>query len=154
MNEPSRGEPRTYDEMLQPPPMVHPHLLVVLEHHKAQVYRTELRGSEPRHIYPYDPYNYGHPTGDTQDDAGDQRTPEHGSFRVKLARRLQGADTIVIFGHGPDANRVMRDFIDELNQDYPDLAKRVIGAKVVDRRCLTPTELIAKVRQVYAHIEA
>jgi hypothetical protein len=154
MSDPSGEQPRTFDEMLEPPAMCHPHLLVVIEHNKAQVYKTELRGSVPQRILPYDPYGYGRQTKCTQTDAGAQHKSERGSFRVELARKLQGAEAILIFGHGPDATSVMHGLIDELKQHYPDLAKHVIGSRVVDRRRLSPTELMAKVREVYGQLEA
>ena len=36
-----------------------PHLLVVIDHQEARVYRTEVHGAVPQQIVPYDPHGYG-----------------------------------------------------------------------------------------------
>ena len=36
-----------------------PHLLVVIDHQEAKVYRTELVGAVPERIAPYDPHGHG-----------------------------------------------------------------------------------------------
>ena len=36
-----------------------PHLLVVIDHQEARVYRTEVSGAVPERITPYDPHGYG-----------------------------------------------------------------------------------------------
>jgi hypothetical protein len=35
-----------------------PHLLVIIDHQEAKVYRTELHGAVPQHLVPYDPHGY------------------------------------------------------------------------------------------------
>ena len=36
-----------------------PHLLVVIDHQEAKVYRTEVHGAVPASIVPFDPHGYG-----------------------------------------------------------------------------------------------
>jgi hypothetical protein len=36
-----------------------PHLMVVIVHQEARVYRTEVHGPVPERIVPYDPHGYG-----------------------------------------------------------------------------------------------
>ena len=35
-----------------------PHLLVVIDHQEARVYRTEIHGAVPQQLVPYDPNGY------------------------------------------------------------------------------------------------
>jgi len=35
-----------------------PHLLVVIDHQEARIYRTEVNGAVPVSIVPYDPHGY------------------------------------------------------------------------------------------------
>ncbi len=143
---------RTYDEMLQPPARMHPHLLVVIDHRVARVYMAELHGTVPQRIMPYDPYSYGRQLLYVQDAEKGQRKPERDSFYSDVARSLQGADAILIFGHGTGASSAMSRLLAELKQHYGDLAKRVIGAVVVNKAHLTEDQLLAKARELYAKV--
>ncbi len=42
----------------QPPAATGTHLLVVIDHREARIYSTELHGSVPQRITPYDPFGF------------------------------------------------------------------------------------------------
>lgn len=146
------GQERTYDEMLQPPATVHPHLLVVIDHREARIYLTELHGTLPQRIMPYDPYGYGRQLRYVLTTNKGRRKPERQSFYGDVARMLQGADAILIFGHGTGAGSAMDQLLAELKQHYRDLSGRVIGSIVVDTHHLSEDQLLAKAREVYREL--
>jgi hypothetical protein len=68
-----------------------------------------------------------------------------------VATALQGAEAILLFGHGTGASSAMNQLLAELQQHHADLAKRVIGAIVVDTEHLSENQLLAKARECYAN---
>src|SRR4051794_36947993 len=77
-----------------------PHLLVVIDHREARVYRTELRGSVPQTITPYDPHGRGRHLHYVEQDSSGQRKPERKSFYGAVAKALAGAEKVLVFGSG------------------------------------------------------
>jgi hypothetical protein len=127
------------------------HLLVVIDHRLARVYRAELRGSLPRRIMPYDPGGFGRHLHYVQDDSNGQRKPEQRSFYEAVATTLRDADKILVFGSGTGASSAMRQLLAELGSHHPEVAKRIVGALAVDEQHLTENQLVAKARDFYEH---
>ena len=145
----------SYDEMLANPSLLkHPHLLVVIDHREARVYQTELQGTQPLRVAPYDPFGYGRQLRYVEDDATGQRKPERSSFYADVAKMLQGAEAIMIFGHGTGAISAMGQLLAELKARHGDLARRVVGTFTVDQQHMSEAQLLAKARECYAHIPA
>ncbi len=127
------------------------HLLVVIDHREARVYRTELHGTVPQRVLPYDPDGYGRHLHDVQDNGDGGRKPENKAFYVSIAKTLRGADQILLFGSGTGASSAMDQLIAALERDHPDLAQRVVGSLVVDAQHLTEDQLLAKARDFYVN---
>jgi hypothetical protein len=130
-----------------PPATDGAHFLVVIDHEAAKVYRTELRGSVPVTITPYDPHGYGrhlHPAGDDG-----KRRPERKSYYEAVAHTLSGADEVLLFGSGTGGSSAMEQLLADLERFHPALARRVIGAVVVDAHHITGDQLLAKAREFY-----
>jgi hypothetical protein len=127
------------------------HLLVVIDHREARVYRAELHGSVPQRVVPYDPGGFGRHLHYVQDDSNGQRKPERKSFYESVAKTLVGAEQVLVFGSGTGASSAMDQLIAALKQDHPDLSKRVVGSLVVDAQHLTEDQLLAKARDFYAN---
>ena len=125
------------------------HLLVVIDHREARVYKTEMHGAVPQQIVPYDPHGFGRNLHYVQDDSNGQRKPERKSFYDAVAKTLHDAKEILLFGHGTGASSAMEQLLAELKQHHSDLAKRVVGSVVVDDQHLTENQLLAKAREFY-----
>ena len=69
------------------------HLLVVIDHHEARVYRTELHGAVPERIVPYDPHGYGRHLHSAHEWSDGKRYPERKSFYEAIAKTLTGGRT-------------------------------------------------------------
>ncbi len=65
------------------------HLLVVIDHREARIYKADVHGSVPQRITPYDPHGFGRYLHYVQDDSHGQRKPERKSFYESIARTLR-----------------------------------------------------------------
>ena len=127
------------------------HLLVVVDHREARVYRAELHGSVPQRVAPYDPGGFGRHLHDVQDDGDGQRKPERKSFYESIAGTLSGARQVLMVGSGTGASSAMDQLLAALKRDHPDVARRVVGSLVVDAQHLTEDQLLARARDFYAN---
>jgi hypothetical protein len=125
------------------------HLLVVIDHREARIYKTELRDSVPESITPYDPDGTRRHLHSVDDEANGQRQPELKSFYEAIAQTLKDAEQILIFGSSTGASSAMDYLVDELKQNHPDIAKEVVGAIVVNEQHLTEDQLLAQARAFY-----
>ena len=125
------------------------HLLVVIDHREARIYSAELRGTAPQRIMPYDPFGYGRDLHYNQDDSNGKRKPEQKSFYEAVAKTLSNAEKILLFGAGTGASSAMEQLVINLKQDHADIAKRVVGTKVVDEHHLTDDQLLAEARELF-----
>jgi hypothetical protein len=125
------------------------HLLVVIDHREARIYSTELHGSIPHRIAPYDPFGFGRALHYNQDDSNGQRKPERKSFYEAVAKTLQGARQILMFGVATGASSAMEQLLADLKLNHQDIAKRVVGSMVVDEHHLTEDQLLAKAREMF-----
>ena len=130
----------------QLPAVAATHLLVVIDHHEARVYSTEVHGTVPARITPYDPYGFGRSLRYTQDDSNGQRKPELNSFYEAVAKTLQGAQQILVFGTGTGASRAMNQLLMDLAKHHHDVAGRIIGSEVINEHHLTENQLLAMAR--------
>jgi len=130
------------------------HLLVVIDHRQARVYQTELHGSVPQRIVPYDPHGFGRHLHNVQDDSNGQRKPERKSFYKAVAQTLRGAEQVLVFGSGTGASSAMEQLLIELNQHHQDLVERIVGTVVLGEQHLTENQLLARARDVYAKLVA
>ena len=124
-------------------------LLVVLDHHCARVYRTELYGAAADVVTPYDPNGRGRHVHYVDDESSGQREREPTSFYNAVAKSLEGAGPILLFGRGTGAVSAVEHLMSELNLHHAQLASRVVGCHVVDEPHLTEGQLLAKARQYF-----
>jgi hypothetical protein len=132
-----------------PPAALGTHLLVVIDHREARIYSAELRGTVPQRITPYDPFGFGRDLHYNQDDSNGQRKPEQRSFYEAIAKTLPGAQQILLFGAGTGASNAMEQVILHLKQHHPDIAKKVVGTKIVDMHHRSEAQLLAEARELF-----
>ena len=128
------------------------HLLVVIDHREARIYKTELHGAVPQRITPYDPGGFGRHLRHVEDDSTGQRKPERKSFYEAIAKTLGGADQILLFGSGTGASSAMEELLAELKHNHADVAKRIVGSIALDETHLTENQLLAKARGFYEKV--
>jgi len=123
------------------------HWLLLIDHHEARIFRSEIHGGIPRKILPME---YEH-TRDTGDVSRGKEEPDAPTFFKPVAEALKMAGAILIFGTGTGTSNEMIQFIAWLNKHYPELAGRVVGSVVVDESHLTNDQLLAKARDFYSN---
>lgn len=133
-----------------PPVVCGVHLLVVVDHREARVYRTEMHGSVPERIVPHSPDHLARYLHYVRDDSNGQRRPELKSYYDEIAGALRGAESVVLFGSGTGASSAMDHLRSELKLHHKDVAGRVVGAVAVDEHHLTEDQLLAKAREFFA----
>jgi hypothetical protein len=130
------------------------HLLVVIDHRQARIYSTELHGAIPHRVEPYDPFGFDRALHYNQDDSNGQRKPELKSFYEAVAKTLQGARQILLFGTGTGSSSAMETLLADLRHGHKDIAARVIGSVVINEHHLTDDQLLAKAREMFLAAEA
>lgn len=126
------------------------HLLVVIDHREARIFKTDLAGAVPQKITPHDPGNNGRHLHYVQEDSNGQRRPEQPSYYRAIAETMRGAEGILIFGSGTGASSAMEHLLTELKTHYREIAEHVVGSVVVDEHHLSEEQLLAKAREFYA----
>ncbi len=132
------------------PVPVEAHWLLVIDHHEARIYRSEMRGTSPERIRPHAPEDYFRHAHHSKDFSRGQEKPDPNSFFGPVAKALAAASHILIFGCGTGMSSEMDQFHAWLKQHHPELARRIIGTVVVDDHHLTEDQLLAKARAFYA----
>ncbi|MEO6993263.1 MAG: hypothetical protein ABI273_06520 [Lacunisphaera sp.] len=126
------------------------HWLLVIDHHEARIFQSEIHGAVPQQIIPHEPDDYFRHTPNSKDFSRGQEKPEPNSFFEPVAKALHGGGPILIFGTGTGKSNEMDQFVAWSKTHHPELAKRIIGSVVVDEHHLTEGELLAKAREFYS----
>lgn len=129
------------------------HLLVVIDHREARIYQTELHGSVPERIMPYDPDGLRRHLHYVADENNGQRQPELKAFYEAVAQTLKGAEKILIFGSSTGSSSAMDHLLVDLKDHHPDLAQKVIGTVIVNEQHMTEDQLLAQARSFYGATE-
>ncbi len=127
------------------------HWLLVIDHHEARIFRSEIHGSVPQQILPHEPDNHFRHAHNAKDFSRGQEKPDPNSFFEPVAKALQPAGQILVFGSGTGMSSEMDQFITWMAGHHPELAQRIIGSLVVDEHHLTTDQLLEKAREFYAH---
>jgi hypothetical protein len=75
---------------------------------------------------------------------------EQRNFYTAVANTLRDAETILVFGVGPDASRAMDQLLGELHEQHSDIARRVTRTIVVDGQQPCEGKLLSKAQELYA----
>jgi len=126
------------------------HFLLVIDHQQARLFRSEMHGAVPQQILPHEPDEYFRHAQDSKDFSRGQEKPNPNSFFEPVAKALQNAGQILIFGAGVGMSSEMDQFIAWLKIHHPTLAVRIIGSITVDEQHLTDDQLLAKAREFYS----
>jgi hypothetical protein len=124
--------------------------LLVIDHHEARIFRSEMHGAIPLQILPHEPDDYFRHAHNSKDFSRGEEKPDPNSFFEPVAKALQAPGRILIFGTGTGTSSEMEQFIAWLKVHHPEVAKRIIGRLVVDEHHLSGDQLLAKAREFYA----
>jgi hypothetical protein len=125
-------------------------VVVVIDHHEAKIYRSDLHGTVPERIVPDDPHGFGRHLQSENPETDGKRQPERKSYYEGVAATLRGANRILIFGTGTGESSAMDRLLAELKHNHVDGAGHVVGSIAVDEKHLTEGQLLAKARDFFA----
>jgi hypothetical protein len=122
------------------------HLLLVIGHHEARLFRSEIYGGVPEQILPPESKN-----GRTIANSACIRESDTHTLFDLVAQALRATGKILIFGESSATQPEMDRFIGWLKRAHPDLAERIIGSMVLDQDEVSSSLLLAKAREFYTH---
>ena len=130
------------------------HWLVVINHHEARIYSSEMLGTVPERIMPHQPTDFFRHAHNSKDFARGKEKPDPNSFFGPVAAALKGPGKILVFGTGKGTSSEMEQFVAWLGEHHQDIAARVVGSLVVDEHHLSEAQLLSKAREFYsaAHV--
>jgi hypothetical protein len=130
------------------------HWLLVIDHHEARIFRSEMGDALPQRLLSYEPGRYFRHAPDSKATSKGKEKPDPNTFFEPVARVLQAAGLILIFGTGTGTSSEMEQFCGWLKQHHPETSKKIIGSIVVDEHHLTEGQLLAKAKDFYSQARA
>jgi hypothetical protein len=124
--------------------------LVVIDHLEAKVYSSDDRDAVARKFVPLDPQGHGRHLHSANEWTDGKRPPERKAFYESVAKALQHAKQILLFGSGTGRSNAMEQLLADLQAHHADIARKVVGSVIVDAHHTTENELLAKAREFYA----
>jgi hypothetical protein len=130
------------------------HWLLVIDHHQARIYRSEMHGTVPERIMPHEPTDYFRHAHNSRDFSRGQEKPDPNSFFEPVASALKGAGSILVFGSGKGTSSEMEQFVAWVAVHHPELSARIVGSVVVDEHHLSEDQLLSRAREFYSSAPA
>ena len=127
------------------------HFLVVIDHQEARIFHTDLKGSVPEVVKPFDPDGSKGHVHSGHRGTTDTQHPHQDSYFEEVASNLEGAEKVLLFGSGQGSSSAMDQFVAWLGEHHPHLAERIAASVVVDASHLTEGQLLAKAREIYGN---
>jgi hypothetical protein len=126
------------------------HWLLVIDHHEARLFRSEMHGAIPQQILPHEPEDYFRHAHNSKDFSRGQEKPNPNNFFEPVAKALQDTGAILIFGTGTGMSSEMDQFMAWLKLHHPELTRRIIGSVIIDEHHLTEGQLLEKAREFFS----
>jgi hypothetical protein len=130
------------------------HWLLVIDHHRARLFRTEMSGSVPKQILPHEPTEYFRQAHHSRDFSRGKEKPDPNTFFEPVAKELMAGGQILIFGSGTGESSEMQNFAAWLREHHPEISRRVLGTIVVDESHVTDGQLLKKAREFFEETKA
>jgi hypothetical protein len=127
------------------------HLLLIIGHHTARLFRSDIYGGSQHQLLPHD-----EPNGSAGSGSVGERTAigteswDEGDFFGRIAQALHRPGRILIFGESSTSQEEMDHFIAGLKWQHPDLANRIVGSLVLEKDQANSAELLAKAQAYHA----
>lgn len=126
------------------------HLMVVIDHREARIFRTDLEKSVPQRVEAYGTDGVNRYLHNVLDYGDGQRKVQLKPFFTAVAKALTGAEQILLFGSSTGTSSAMTHLLAELKKNHPQIASRVVGTLTVDAQHMTEPQLLAEARSFYA----
>jgi hypothetical protein len=126
------------------------HWLVVIDHHEARIYKSEMSGTVPERILPHEPSEFFRHAHNSKDFTRGREKPDPNSFFEPVTAALKAAGKILLFGTGKGTSSEMEQFVAWLKKHHADVSSRVVGSIAIDESHLSDAQLLLKAREFYS----
>ena len=123
-------------------------VMIALTQDEARIWATGLsKNTMPERIFAPSDKRSHHHVRQTQHQGGHSGDPKERGYFDVIAKNVQDASEILLIGHGEGKANAMLRFIQFIERDSPEVAKKVIGAVDSNLNAMTENELIATARE-------
>jgi hypothetical protein len=123
-------------------------VLLVIDHREARIFHTGQSDTLADVLKPSDPQGHEGHVHSVQAFVDHQGNPHRETFFRAIAKSLEAADEIIIFGSGTGSSSERELFGTWLAEHEPRLAAKIVASDVVDESHMTDGQLLAKAREV------
>jgi len=128
-----------------------PHLLLVIGHHEARLFCSEINGGCPKQVQTSDA-EHGFPLAPSSnsESSADANASDCNAVFEPIAQALRDTGKILIFGESSATQSEMNRFIVWLKREHPAKAERIIGSLVIKISQAHPDMLWTESREFYS----
>jgi hypothetical protein len=126
------------------------HWLVVINHHEARVFHSEMPGTVAVRIQPPEAAGASRHEPGNKDFVRGREKPDANAYFEPVTAALRGAGDILLFGAGKGTGSEMEQLVAWLKRHHPEVAARVVGTQVIDEHHLTDAQLMMMAREQIA----
>jgi len=126
-------------------------LVLVLDHHQTRLFRFDGESVDRAVLHPHGLWGSGENLSHRHDrDIAGQRAPLDHTYLEQIAHALQGADAVLLLGHGQSDLRTL--LLRHLKTRHPALLQRLEASETVDTSVLTEAQLLALAREHFGSL--
>ncbi|MFN6133601.1 MAG: hypothetical protein ACK46L_11995 [Synechococcaceae cyanobacterium] len=128
-------------------------LVLVLDHHRTDVFRLEGDTVEHAVLNPHGAWGSGENLTHRHDrDIAGQRAPRDADYLARLSAAMADADAVLLLGHGKGESDLRQALLDDLYHHHLDLLAKVVGVVTVDDGALSEAGLLAIAREHFGNL--
>lgn len=127
-------------------------LVLVLDHHQTRLFRLEGEAVDHAVLQPHGLWGSGENLSHRHDrDIAGQRAPVDHAYLEQIAAALQGADVVLLLGHGRGESDLRSLLLRHLETRHPAVLRRIEAIETVDTSALTEAQLLALAREHFGN---
>jgi len=127
-------------------------LLLVVDHHQCRLYRLEGETVDHTVLHPHGLWASGENLTHRHDrDSPGQRAPVDHAYLAQIAQAMQGADAVLLLGHGRGESDLRTLLQRHLAVHHPQLLQR-LASETVDTSALSEAQLLALARAHFGNL--
>ena len=128
-------------------------LVLVLDHHQTHLFRLEGETAEHALLRPHGPWATGENLTHRHDrDLAGQRAPLDTAYLEQIAAALEGADAVLLLGHGQGESDMRQVLLHYLQNHHRHLLQHVVGVDTLHAGGLSEAQLLAIARQHFGNL--
>ncbi|MEB3234952.1 MAG: hypothetical protein VKM98_05960 [Cyanobacteriota bacterium] len=128
-------------------------LVLVLDHRQSLLFRLEGEQVDRAVLRPHGLWGSGENLSHRHDrDIAGQRAPLDHAYLEQLAVALQGADAVLLLGHGQGESDMRTLLLRHLRSRHPALLQRIEAQETVDTSALSEAQLLALARRHFGNL--